>query len=111
MHLSLTTSCSKPCNFSIWLVVNDIALVLAALNARLLLEDQFSMFESSLVGMLAQDFISFALQCRYIVESSAYWRQVQMGTKFFRSVTHKLNNAGPKIEPCGTQNFEHEMFE
>ena len=46
LHLSSTASCSKPCNFSMWLVVNDINLVVAALNARLLFEDQVSMFES-----------------------------------------------------------------
>ena len=50
LHLSSTTSCLKPCNFSFRLVVNNIAFVLAALNARLLLEDQVSMFESSLVS-------------------------------------------------------------
>ena len=55
----------------------------------------------------AQDFISFALQCRYIVESSAYWRQVQLGAQFVISVKHKLNNTDPKIDPCGTPNFEY----
>ena len=92
-------------------MVNNVAFVLAALNTRLLLEDQVSMLESSLVRKFAQDFISFALQCRCIVESSACWRQVQLGTQFFISLTHKLNNTGPKIDHCGTPNFEYKRFE
>ena len=46
-----------------WLLVNNIDFVLAALNARLLLEDQDNMVESLLVRIFAQDFISFALPC------------------------------------------------
>ena len=69
------------------------------------------MFESSLVRIFAQDFISFTFQCLYIVESSAYWRQVQVGTQFFISLTHKLNNTGPKIDPCVTPNFEYKRLE
>ena len=91
--------------------MNNIDSVLAALNGRLLLEDQFSMFESSLVRMFAQKFLSFALQCQYIVESSAYWRQVHLETQFFISLTHKLNITGPKINPCSTPNFEYKRFE
>ena len=87
-------------------MVNYVAFVLVALNARLLLEDQVSMFESSLGRISGQEFVSFVLQCRYIVESSAYWSQVQLGTQFFISVTHKLNNTGPKIDPCGTPSSE-----
>ena len=34
-----------------------------------------------------------------------------MGTQFFISLTHKLNNTGPKIDPCGTPNFEYKRFE
>ena len=79
-------------------MVNNIAFVLVTLNARLLLEDQFSMFESSLVRISAQDFISFALQCRCIVELTAYFRQVPLGTQFFMSVTHKLNSTGLKFD-------------
>ena len=26
-------------------------------------------------------------------------------------MTHKLNNAGSKIDPCGTPNFEYKRFE
>ena len=92
-------------------MVNNIAFVLAALNARLLLEEQVNMFESSLVTIFAQDFISFALQCQYIVESSAYWRQVHLGTQFFISLTHKSNNTGPKSDSCGTPNFDYKRFE
>ena len=58
--------------------------------------------------IFAQDFISFHLKYRYIVESSAYWRQV---TQLFISMTHKLNNIGPKIDPCGTPNFKYKRFE
>ena len=70
------------------------------------------MFESSLVRIFSQDFfISFALQCRYVVESSAYWRQVHLGTQFFVSLTHKVNNTGPKIDTCGAPNSEYKKFE
>ena len=44
-------SYKKSFNFSIWLVVNNIAFVLAVLNARLLFKDQVSMFESSIVSI------------------------------------------------------------
>ena len=68
--------------------MNNIAFVLAALNARLLLKDQVSKFESSPVRI-----------CQCIVESSAYWSQVQLGTKSFISLMHDLNRTGPKIDP------------
>ena len=58
-------------------------------NARLLFEDQASMFESSLVRISAQHFISFAFAVSTFVESSEYWRQVQLGTQFFTSMTLK----------------------
>ena len=111
LYLSSPTFCSKPCNFFIWLVVNYIAFVLVALNTTLFFEHQVSMFESSLVRASAQYFICFALQCWYIVEFSVQWRQVQLGTQFFISVTDKLNNSGPKSYPCGTPNFEYKRLE
>ena len=108
---ALKQTTTKPYNFSIWRVVNNIAFALAALNSRLLFEDQVNMFKSSLVRKFPQYRISFAFQCRYIIESSAYWRQVQLLTQFFISMTHKLNNTGPKIYHCGTPNFEYKKFE
>ena len=69
------------------------------------------MFESLLIRISAQDSIFFALQFRYIVEFSAYQRKVQLGTQFFKFVTHKSRNAGPKIDLCGAQNLECKSFE
>ena len=60
------------------------------------------MFENSLVRVFVQDFISFSSQCLFFVESSAYWRQVHLGIRLSISLTHKLNNSGPKIDPFGT---------
>ena len=73
-------------------------------------EDQVSKFESSPVRMFAQDFISLALQSQYINELSAYWKPVHLGTQFFISLKHKLNNAGPKIDPCGTRFGQRESI-
>ena len=69
------------------------------------------MFASSLIRIFAQKFMSFALQCRYIFESSACWKQVHLGTQFFISLTHNLNSTAPKIDPCGTPNFKYRIFE
>ena len=69
------------------------------------------MFESPLIRIFAQDFISFSLQCQYIVESSACWKQVHLGTQLFISLTHNLNSTVPKIDPCGTPNFKYKIFE
>ena len=33
------------------------------------------------------------------------------GNTIFTSVTHKVNNTGPKIDPCGTPNSEYKRFE
>ena len=93
LNLSSATFCSKSCNYSIWLVVNNIVFVLVTLNAGLF--PRFYIFRFAL-----------SIYCSIVCVL-----ELQLRTQFFISVMDVLNNTGPKISLCGTPNFKYKRFE
>ena len=94
---------SKLCTCDIWLVDSNIVFVFFELSGRWESLDQeltvFSVEFSSCTHICS----SGAGQLEYNVVSSVYWNEsIEEGRWSCRSETQRLNNIGPRIDPCGT---------
>ena len=83
-----------------------IAFVLALLKIRFVSLDHLEIEWISISILLIHECRSLFLHAWYNVVSSAYWRHIGN-----ISATHRLNNIGPNIEPCGTPNSDVKRVE
>ena len=83
-----------------------ITFVLALLKIRFVSLDGLEMEWMSFSILLIHACRPLALHARYNVASSAYCKHSLSGIIWDISATHRLNNIGPNIEPCGTPNSD-----
>ena len=88
-----------------------ITFVLALLKIRFVSLDHLEIAWIRCPILLIHACPSLALHARYNVVSSAYCKHSLYGVIWDISVTHRLNNMGPNIEPCGTPNSDVKRVE